>query len=77
MPTDFSRRLFLGGSGALLAQGAFGKFPWKAAGDGGGRAAVSLIRGDDRRKNAHDALEAIDDQIRPQLRRKKCVIAIS
>jgi uncharacterized protein (DUF362 family) len=37
-------------------------------------AAVSLVKGDDRRKNAHDALEAIDDQIRPALRQKKYVV---
>jgi uncharacterized protein (DUF362 family) len=38
------------------------------------RAAVSLIQGENRRKNAFDALMAIDDQIRPALKRKKYVI---
>lgn len=39
-----------------------------------GRSEVALIHGEDRRKNAHDALLAIDDEIRPLLKRKKCVI---
>ncbi|MGA2130736.1 MAG: DUF362 domain-containing protein [Bryobacteraceae bacterium] len=77
MPTDFSRRLFLGGSGAVLAQSLFAK-PQAgpvAGGRGGGSATpVSLVKGDDRRKNAHDALAAIDDQIRPVLRHKKYVV---
>jgi len=39
-----------------------------------GRATVALIHGEDRRRNVHDALLAIDDQIRPGLRRKKYVL---
>ena len=39
-----------------------------------GRSKVALIRGEDRRKNIHDALAAIDDQIRPRLLQKKYVI---
>jgi len=90
MPTDhlppathhnFSRRLFLGGSGALLAHGLLAKTPAKAAAGGTANVAglpamtpVSLVKGDDRRKMAHDALEAIDDQIRPALRHKKYVV---
>ncbi|MGA2578847.1 MAG: DUF362 domain-containing protein [Bryobacteraceae bacterium] len=81
MPTDFSRRLFLGGSGAILAQGLLARSPFKPAPGGAagataplGASAVSLIKGDDRRKNAHDALEAIDDQVRPVLRHKKYVV---
>lgn len=38
------------------------------------RAAVSLVKGDSRRKNVTAALEAVDDQIRPQLKRKKYVV---
>jgi uncharacterized protein (DUF362 family) len=38
------------------------------------RSKVALIHGDDRRKNAHDALAAIDDQILPKLQRKKYVV---
>jgi uncharacterized protein (DUF362 family) len=38
------------------------------------RSTVSLIKGDNRRKNIFDALVAIDDQIRPGLNRKKYVI---
>ncbi len=37
------------------------------------RAAVSLVKGENRRKNIADALTAIDDQIRPVLRTKKYV----
>src|ERR1039457_4473392 len=77
MPTDFSRRLFLGGSGALLAHGLLAKSQPLPDGRGSvahGPVAVSLIKGDDRRKNVHDALEAIDDQIRPVLRLKKYVV---
>jgi uncharacterized protein (DUF362 family) len=36
--------------------------------------AVALMKGDDRRKNVIAALEAIDDQIRPKLARKKSVV---
>jgi len=76
MPTDFSRRLFLGGSGALLAQSLFAKSQTKtaAAKTPASNPAVALIKGDDRRKNVHDALAAIDDQIRPALRHKKYVL---
>src|SRR5581483_8151076 len=70
MPTDFSRRMFLGGSGALLAHGLLAK---SQAAPAASTSAVSLINGEDRRKIVHDALEAIDDQIRPALKRKKYV----
>ena len=72
MPTDFSRRLFLGGSGALLAHTLLAKSTLTGAASGS--TPVALVKGDDRRKNAHDALEAIDDQIRPLLRHKKYAI---
>lgn len=39
-----------------------------------GAAKVALIHGEDRRKNVHDALAAIDDQIRPLLARRKKVV---
>lgn len=38
------------------------------------RPAVSLVRGEDRRKNVYNALLAIDDQVRPALKRKKYVL---
>jgi uncharacterized protein (DUF362 family) len=38
------------------------------------RAKVSLIKGDNRRKNIYDALVAIDDQIRPTLQARKYVL---
>jgi uncharacterized protein (DUF362 family) len=39
-----------------------------------GRARVSLVQGSIRRKMVHDALLAIDDDIRPKLKRRKYVI---
>ncbi len=71
MPNEFSRRLFLGGSGSLLAHSLLAKSGPKLA---PGAAAVSLIKGDDRRKIVHDSLQAIDDQIRPMLRFRKYVV---
>lgn len=44
-------------------------YPYSAA-----RSAVALIKGDDRRKNVHDALVAIDEQIKPNLGRKRYVV---
>src|SRR5208283_3497702 len=38
------------------------------------RSLVSLIRGEDRRKNAYNALLAIDSKIAPQLKTKKYVV---
>lgn len=39
-----------------------------------GRSRVAVVHGDNRRKNAYEALMAIDDQILPNLRRKKYVV---
>jgi uncharacterized protein (DUF362 family) len=39
-----------------------------------GRSAVSLVKGENRRKNITEALVAIDDQIRPVLKTKKYVV---
>lgn len=39
-----------------------------------GASKVALIHGEDRRKNVHQALETIDDQIRAGLRHKKYVV---
>src|SRR5512140_3896485 len=38
------------------------------------RSTVSLVHGDDRRKNVYEALLAIDDQVKPKLKQKKYVI---
>lgn len=38
------------------------------------RSTVSLVHGEDRRRNVFDALTAIDDQLRPALARKKHVL---
>ena len=76
MPVELSRRFFLGGSGALLAQSLIARqspSPGPAA-PASQPVPVALVRGDNRRKIVHDALEAVDDQIRPALRRKKSVV---
>ena len=61
MQTHLSRRHFL----ALPAVAALAQER---------RSAVSLVKGEDRRKNILDALVAIDDQIRPVLARRRYVI---
>lgn len=38
------------------------------------RSTVALVRGEDRRQNVYNALLAIDDQVRPALKRKKYVL---
>jgi uncharacterized protein (DUF362 family) len=38
------------------------------------RSTVSLVHGEDRRKNVYEALLAIDEQIKPKLKRKKYVV---
>ena len=38
------------------------------------RSTVSLVHGEDRRKNVYEALMAIDEQIKPKLKRKKYVL---
>lgn len=81
MAEKFTRRGFLEWTAAVpLAARAAGAQPAPAGYDPQPvypyerRATVSLVRGEERRKLIHDALEAIDDQIRPLLRRKKYVI---
>lgn len=70
MPTSFSRRnLFqiAAGMGALRLAPAQEMINNQ-------RSVVSLIKGEQRRKLVHDALVAVDDQIRPALKRKKSVV---
>jgi uncharacterized protein (DUF362 family) len=68
------------GSRGVLAQGRRGRRPagsWEALRDAvreGPRSAVSLVHGEDRRKNVHDALLAIEEQIVPVLKTRKVVI---
>jgi uncharacterized protein (DUF362 family) len=65
--TAISRRALLSlAAGAPLLRSQISSFP--------GRATVSLMRGEDRRRNVYDALLAIDDQIRPALKRKRYVL---
>jgi uncharacterized protein (DUF362 family) len=79
---NFSRRHFirLGGT-ALLLPAALSKAQEPAASTQlssvrqvSERSKVALVRGDNRRQNAHDALLAIDEQIRPRLQSKKYVV---
>ena len=77
-----SRRTFvqLAGAGVLLpsellrAQRASGATPQIRQSPATAASKVAVIHGDDRRKNIHDALVAIDDQVREGLRRKKSVV---
>ena len=83
---DFSRRNFfhLAGAGALI--GAAGEFRLNAQQQYPAavpatpifpytnRAPVSLVKGDDRRKNVLDALLAIDHEVKPAMARKKYVL---
>lgn len=65
--SDLSRRALLSlAAGAPLLRGQISTYA--------GRSAVSLVRGEDRRRNVYQALVAVDDQIRPALKRKKYVL---
>lgn len=79
----FSRRSLLkaAGTAAVIAPPALAHKPLgKATGQPmpspsyTGRAAVSVVTGSSRRKNITEALAAIDDQIRPVLKRKDYVV---
>ncbi len=81
----FSRRSFmqLAGAGALAGtagRGLFGQQQYPAAVPAPNiypytkRATVSLVQGEERRKNVYNALLAIDDQVRPLLQAKKYVV---
>jgi uncharacterized protein (DUF362 family) len=79
----FSRRHFFGmvGTGFLLGQSRLVKAqqapamsPLEPVATFPGRSKVALIQGQERRKIVHDALVAIDDQVRPGLQRKKYVV---
>ena len=90
MPAGFSRRSFFNlAAGTAVAAGPFGRalgpiaFAQQLAAPSGlpepvipvsGRSAVSLVKGDSRRKNITEALVRIDDQIAPLLARKKYVL---
>ena len=64
MPVQITRRgLLWAAAGSLRA----GQAPAP-------KSVVSLVHGEDRRRNVHDALAAIDDRLRPALQRKKYVL---
>ncbi len=85
MPTTLSRRNLLqlaagaGVSSFATARLILGQEPPKNAPpliirDYGRRSSVSLVTGEQRRKNVHDSLLAIEKQIMPALKRKKYVV---
>jgi len=71
MPTPFTRRTML--QLTALASALRPLFGQSAAAPGD-QPVVSLVKGENRRKNITAALEAIDDQIRPALAAKKYVV---
>jgi uncharacterized protein (DUF362 family) len=59
---------------SLLASPAGFILARRTSGAAAAKVPVGLIGGEDRRKNITAALEVIDDQIKPQLKRKKSVV---
>ncbi len=72
MEPHFSRRAFFE-SAVGLGLAAKASLAQKIAANGQ-QSVVSVVKGDDRRKNVYEALMAIDDQIKPVLKRKKYVV---
>jgi len=62
------------GGGVLWGQAAAERYDPQPVFPPQRRAVVSVVKGEERRKLVHDALAAIDDQIRPLLKRKKYVV---
>jgi uncharacterized protein (DUF362 family) len=73
MQNHFSRRDFFWLAGAAGAAQAVSAQTMTLQGHEG-RAAVAVVKGEARRKIVHDSLAALDDRIRPVLRRKKYVV---
>jgi uncharacterized protein (DUF362 family) len=79
MPVDFSRRTFfetaigVGLAARAAAQQKTAGLPEPVT-PYPQRATVALVQGEQRRKIVHDSLVAIDEQIRPVLKRRKYVI---
>lgn len=70
MSVSFPRRtLFGSAAGLLLTRKSLASTPAEAQ-----KSAVSLVKGDDRRANVLASLQAIDDQLAPQLKRRKSVV---
>jgi len=82
MDRAFTRRqLFAAGAGSLALAAAARRCIAQAPAplpepilETPGRSLVSLIKGEDRRKNVFEALQAIDRSIAPQLKKKKYVV---
>jgi len=62
------------GGGVLWGQAAAERYDPQPVFPPQRHAVVSVVKGEERRKLVHDALAAIDDQIRPLLKRKKYVV---
>ncbi len=62
------------GRGLLLAQEPLPEYVPQPVIPYERRATVALVKGEERRKMVHDALVAIEEQIRPMLKRKKYVV---
>ncbi len=71
MPLAFSRRSFLTATAAQVTAFAAARAGVRPTAD---KSTVSLVKGEDRRKNVYNALMAIDDELRPKLKLKKYVI---
>ena len=80
MEHKFSRRNFIWTAAAAVASSKLLSAqqpqitPVQPAAPSGRRAVVSLVKGESRRQNICDSLVAIEDQIMPVLKRKKCVV---
>jgi uncharacterized protein (DUF362 family) len=74
MAPDLTRRGFLRLGGA--AAGALAASPrlLRASDETAAKSVVSLVRGEDRRRNVAEALSLVEDQILPVLRQKKYVV---
>ena len=74
MAPDLTRRGFLKLGGATAGVLAASPRLLRAGDAGAAKSVVSLVRGEDRRKNVAEALSLVEDQILPVLRRKKYVV---
>jgi uncharacterized protein (DUF362 family) len=77
MKQNFSRRGFIGTTAGALTALGLNKMAFmadSAAAAPATKSTVSIVRGESRRKNITEALQAIQEQILPKLKTRKCVI---